>query len=186
MYPCLLPGHLLLLSLSAQVSGKSLVWKESSLSSRLWPTLVCASEGTESFLILAMAQDHYIDIGRSLLLSQVMRNQLYVGLLLALWGLDFLDDCISIFGAANLEFCETHTISHFSCELPSLFPLACSDVSTSLTALAWSYVICNCGTVLLSIPTLCPPFWASASSQSRSKDFFICTSYLTAVILDKS
>ena len=106
---------------------------------------------------IAMAQDHYVDIYHSLLLSQVMRNQLYVGLLLASWGLDFLDDCISIFGAANLEFCETHTIAHFSCELPSLFPLACSNISTSLTALAWSYVICNRGTVLLSMPTLCLP-----------------------------
>ena len=113
----------------------------------MWPTLVFASEGIESFLLLAMAQDHYVDICHSLLLSQVMRNQLYVGLLFALWGLDFLDDCISIFGAANLEFCETHTIAHFSCELPSLFPLACCDVSTSLTALTWSYVICNLGTV---------------------------------------
>ena len=62
-----------------------------------------ASEGTESFLLLAMAQDHYADICHSLLVSQVMRNQLYVGLLLALWGLNFLDDCISIFGAVNLR-----------------------------------------------------------------------------------
>ncbi|KAB0389244.1 hypothetical protein E2I00_018411 [Balaenoptera physalus] len=44
---------------------------------------VSASEGIESFLFLAMAHDHYVDIFHSLLFSQVMRNQLCVGLLLA-------------------------------------------------------------------------------------------------------
>ncbi|XP_060023038.1 olfactory receptor 8S1-like [Lagenorhynchus albirostris] len=144
-------------------------------------SFVSASEGVESFLFLAMAHDHYVDICHSLVFSQVMRNHLCVGLLLAQWGLGFLDDHINIFGAGSLEFCETHTVSYFSCELPSLFPLACS---TNLTVLAWSYVTHSLGTVLLiffSCARIVSTILSINSTTSKHKDFSACSSYLTVV-----
>nr|XP_004470492.1 olfactory receptor 8S1-like [Dasypus novemcinctus] len=147
---------------------------------------VFTTGGTESFLLLAMAYDRYVAICHPLLYGQVMSSQLCGGLVLASWGLSFLNSFLNIFGAVNLDFCEAQTIPHFSCELPSLFSLACSDVSTNLIVMFSSFVIHAFGSFLLifySYARIASTILSISSTTGRSKAFSTCSSHLTVVIL---
>uniref|UniRef100_A0A8C0P7G4 Olfactory receptor n=1 Tax=Canis lupus familiaris TaxID=9615 RepID=A0A8C0P7G4_CANLF len=140
--------------------------------------------GTEIFLLSAMAYDRYAAICHPLLYSSMMSNQLCVRLVWASWSLGFLDAVINIPLAMNLNFCEAHTIPHYSCELPSLFPLSCSDVSTNLTVLLCSTLLHGFGTFFLiffSYARIVSTILSISSSLGRSKAFSTCSSHLTAV-----
>ena len=99
---------------------------------------VFITAGTEAFLLSMMAYDRYAAICHPLLYGQLMSIQLCVKLILASWGLASLNSVIIVLLAVNLDFCEAQTIHHYTCELPSLFPLSCSDVSINIDILICS------------------------------------------------
>ncbi|XP_052496678.1 olfactory receptor 8S1-like [Budorcas taxicolor] len=139
--------------------------------------------GTEIFLLSVMAYDRYAAICYPLLYSQVMSGQLCVRLVWASWGLGFLDAVFSIPLAMNLNFCENHIIPHYTCELPSLFPLSCSDISTNVTVLTGSTLLHGFGTFFLiffSYTRIVSTILSISSTTGRSKAFSTCSSHLTA------
>ena len=100
------------------------------------------------------------------------------------WGLGFLKALINILKATNLDFCENHTISHYSCEVPSLFPLSCSDVSINLIVLLHYSLMPGFGTLLpivFSYARIVSTILSISSTSGRSKTFSTCSSHLTAV-----
>ncbi|KAM5251204.1 olfactory receptor 8S1-like [Hipposideros larvatus] len=102
------------------------------------------------------------------------------------FSLGFLDTLINILLAISLDFCGDQSIPHYSCELPSLFPLSCSDVSTNFTVPLCSSLLHALGTYVLIVysHTLIVSTIPSTSSFSgRSKIFSMCSSHLTAVLL---
>ncbi|XP_046498452.1 olfactory receptor 8S1-like [Equus quagga] len=140
--------------------------------------------GTEIFLLSAMAYDHYAAICYPLIYGQVMSSQLCMNLVWASWGLGFLDAVINIPLAVKLNFCEVHTIPHYSCELPFLFPLSCSDISTNVTVLVGSTLLHGFGTFFLiffSYTRIVSTILTIRSNTGRSKAFSTCSSHLTAV-----
>ncbi|XP_055422294.1 olfactory receptor 8S1-like [Bubalus kerabau] len=140
--------------------------------------------GTEIFLLSVMAYDCYAAICYPLLYSQVMSSQLCVRLVWASWGLGFLDAVFNILLAMNLNFCENHIIPHYTCELPSLFPLSCSDISTNVTVLTGSTLLHGFGTfflILFSYTHIVSTILSISSTTGRSKAFSTCSSHLTAV-----
>ncbi|XP_043417681.1 olfactory receptor 8S1-like [Prionailurus bengalensis] len=147
---------------------------------------VFITAGTEAFLLSVMAYDRYAAICHPLLYGQVMSSQLCVRLVLASWGLASLNSVIIVLLAINLDFCEAQTIHHYTCELPSLFPLSCSDISINIDILI-------CSTLLHGLGTFLPIFFSYArivstilrisSTSGRSKAFSTCSSHLIAVIL---
>ncbi|KAL6061628.1 hypothetical protein STEG23_027080 [Scotinomys teguina] len=147
---------------------------------------VFATGGTEACLLAAMAYDRYVAISSPLLYSQVMSNQLCVGLVWISWGLAFLDALLNILLAVSLDFCEDQTIPHFSCELSSLFPLSCSDTSTNFILLLCSSVLHFFGTLVMivcSYARIVSMVLRVSSTTGRSKAFSTCLSHLTTVIL---
>ncbi|XP_048206733.1 olfactory receptor 8S1-like [Perognathus longimembris pacificus] len=145
---------------------------------------VFATGGTESCLLAVMAYDRYIAISSPLLYGQVMNRQLCIGLVWGSWGLAFLDALINILVALNLDFCEAQNIHHFICELPSLYPLSCSDVSASFTTLLCSsllHFIGNFLLILFSYIRILLTILGIRSTSGRSKAFSTCSSHLTAV-----
>ncbi|XP_045724401.1 olfactory receptor 8S1-like [Mirounga angustirostris] len=139
--------------------------------------------GTEVCLLSAMAYDRYAAICHPLLYGQVMNNQLYMQLVWGSWSLGFLDALINIPLIMNLDFCEAKTIHHYSCELPSLFPLSCSDISTNLTVLVCSTLLHGFGTFFLiffSYVHIVSTILSISSTLGRNKAF-TCSSHLTAV-----
>ncbi|XP_058413544.1 olfactory receptor 8S1-like [Diceros bicornis minor] len=145
---------------------------------------VLITAGTEVCLLSVMAYDRYVAICHPLLYGQMMRKQLCVQLVWGSWGLSFLNTLINILLAANLDFCENRTISHYSCEVPSLFPLSCSDVSTNLIVLFWSSLLHGLGTflpIISSYAHIVSTILSISSTSGRSKAFSTCSSHLTAV-----
>ncbi|KAM6215873.1 olfactory receptor 8S1-like [Rhynchocyon petersi] len=147
---------------------------------------VFITAGTEAFLLSMMAYDRYAAICYPLLYGQMMSNHLCVKLVLTSWGLASLNSVVIVLLAVNLDFCEAHTIHHYVCELPSLFPLSCSDISIHNNILI-------CSTVLHGIVTFFPIFISYAriistilginSTTGRNKAFSTCSSHLIAVFL---
>lgn len=145
---------------------------------------VFATGGTESCLLTAMAYDRYVAISSPLLYGQVMNRQRCMGLVWASWGFAFLDGLINILVALSLDFCEAQTIHHFSCELPSLYPLSCSDVTASFTALLCSSFLHFFGNFLMiffSYVRILSTILAINSTTGRSKAFSTCFSHVIAV-----
>ncbi|XP_007936147.1 olfactory receptor 8S1-like [Orycteropus afer afer] len=142
--------------------------------------------GTEACLLSVMAYDRYVAICHPLLYGQIMSNQLCKRLVWGSWSLGFLDALINILLAMNLDFCGDMSIPHYSCELPSLFPLSCSDVSTNFTVMLCSSLLHGLGScvlILFSYTLIVSTVLNISSSAGRNKAFSTCSSHLTAVLL---
>ncbi|XP_037703382.1 olfactory receptor 8S1-like [Choloepus didactylus] len=144
------------------------------------------SGATEVCLLAVMAYDRYVAVCHPLHYRQMMSNQLCKGLVWGSWGLGFLDALLNILPTMNFNFCGDDSIPHFSCELPSLFSLSCSDVSTSFTVLLSSSLLYVLGTSFLifySYAQIVSTIVSISSSLGRSKTFSTCSSHLTTVLL---
>ncbi|XP_057559331.1 olfactory receptor 8S1-like [Hippopotamus amphibius kiboko] len=140
--------------------------------------------GTELCLLAAMAYDRYAAICYPLLYGQMMSDVLCMGLVWGSWGLAFLDAFINTLLAWNLDFCESQVISNFICEIPSLFPLSCSNSSINFAVLLCSALLHAFGTFLLvffSYARIVSTILSISSTTGRSKAFSTCSSHLTAV-----
>ncbi|XP_075409109.1 olfactory receptor 8S1-like [Tenrec ecaudatus] len=145
---------------------------------------VFVTAGTEAILLSVMAYDRYAAVCHPLLYGQLMSKQFCVAMVLTSWGLGSLNAMLIVFLAINLDFCAAHTIHHYTCELPSLFPLSCSD-----TTIKRDIMICS--TLLHGIGTILPIFFSYfriistilGISSTRGKAFSTCSSHFIAVIL---
>ncbi|XP_077728018.1 olfactory receptor 8S1-like [Canis aureus] len=147
---------------------------------------VFITPGTEAFLLSVMAYDRYAAICHPLLYGQVMSTQFCVKLVLISWGLACLNAFIIVLLAINLDFCEAQTIQHYTCELPSLFPLSCSDISINVDILICSTLLHGLGTFLpifFSYARIVSTILSISSTSGRSKTFSTCSSHLIAVTL---
>ncbi|XP_028747690.1 olfactory receptor 8S1-like [Peromyscus leucopus] len=147
---------------------------------------VYAIGGTEALLLAVMAYDRYAAICHPLLYGQMMSRQLCEGLVWGSWGLAILNSLINTLLAVKLDFCDYGVIHNYNCEIPSLFPLSCSDISTNATVLLWSFVLQASGTFLLvssSYGCIFSAILKMRSTTGRSKAFSTCSSHLTIVIL---
>ncbi|XP_012384421.3 olfactory receptor 8S1-like [Dasypus novemcinctus] len=141
---------------------------------------------TEVCLLAVMAYDRFAAICHPLLYGQVMNNQFCKGLAWGSWGLGFLTAFFNILPAMKLDFCGDFTILHYSCDLPSLFPLSCSDLSPSFTVMLCSSLLYGIGTSFLifySYARIVFTILGISSSSGRSKAFSTCSSHLTVVLL---
>ncbi|XP_049740821.1 olfactory receptor 8S1-like [Elephas maximus indicus] len=141
--------------------------------------------GTEICLLSVMAYDRYAAICHPLLYGQVMSKQWCAQLVWGSWGLGFLDTVINVPLAMKMDFCDTYIIPHYSCELPSIFLLSCSDVSTN-------FLVMLCSTIPHALITFLSIFFSYiciiftilsiTSTSGRNKAFSTCSSHIAAVI----
>ncbi|EDL04190.1 olfactory receptor 282 [Mus musculus] len=144
------------------------------------------SSGTEACLLSVMAYDRYAAICHPLLYGQVMRNELCVRLVVISWGVASLNATIIVLLAVNLDFCGAQTIHHYTCELPALFPLSCSDISITVVVLLCSSLLHGLGTfipIFFSYARIVSAILSISSTTGRSKAFSTCSSHLAAVTL---
>nr|XP_020757042.1 olfactory receptor 8S1-like [Odocoileus virginianus texanus] len=144
------------------------------------------SSGTEACLLSVMAYDRYAAICHPLHYGQVMSNRLCVRLVLISWGLASLNAFVIELLAISLDFCDAQTIHHYTCELPALFPLSCSDISIVTNILLCSSLLHGLGTfipIFFSYARIISTILSIRSTTGRSKAFSTCSSHLIAVIL---
>ncbi|XP_004604021.1 olfactory receptor 8S1-like [Sorex araneus] len=147
---------------------------------------VYITAGTEAFLLSMMAYDRYAAICHPLLYGQMMTNQLCLKLVFLSWCLASINSVVIVLLAVNLDFCEAQIIRHYTCELPSLFPLSCSDISIHQDILICVIVLHGFGTslpIFFSYARIVSSILSISSTTGRSKAFSTCSSHLVAVIL---
>ncbi|XP_035975595.2 olfactory receptor 8S1-like [Halichoerus grypus] len=147
---------------------------------------VFITAGTEACLLSVMTCDHYAAICHPLLYGQVMSSQFCVRLVLISWGLASFNSVVILLLALNLDFFMAQTIHNYTCDLPSLFPLSCSDISININILICSILLHGLGTFLpifFSYTRIVSTILSISSTSGRSKAFSTCSSHLIAVTL---
>ncbi|XP_042636478.1 olfactory receptor 8S1-like [Orycteropus afer afer] len=141
---------------------------------------------TGGCLLSAMAYDHYAAICHPLLYTIIMNKSLCIVMVSAAWAMGFLNSLVNNLFIYKLHFCGSNTIPHFSCELPSLLLLSCTDPTANELLLSGSTAFLGLLSVPLILFSYCRIISAILSIRSsggQGKAFSTCSSHLTVVLL---
>ncbi|KAB0395503.1 hypothetical protein E2I00_005774 [Balaenoptera physalus] len=141
---------------------------------------------TESCLLSAMAYDCYAAMCHPLLYTVVMNRPLCTSMVGTAWVMGFLNSLVNNLCVQNLQFYGPNITSHFSCELPSHFPLSCSDTTPNTILLARFSAFLGLVTlplILFSYSKIILAILSISSSKSQGEAFSTCYSHLTMVLL---
>ncbi|XP_069889038.1 olfactory receptor 10AG1-like [Dipodomys merriami] len=140
----------------------------------------------ESLLLTVMSYDRYVAICNpfhySLLLNPKKCVQLVIGSWLSGMPIQIGQTC-QIFA---LDFCSSHQIDHFFCDMSLIIRLACVD--TSLQELSVYVVVILAGgipfiLIIVSYSKIISTFLRLPKDKGPSKAFSTCFSYLMVVVL---
>ncbi|XP_005309066.1 olfactory receptor 5A1-like [Chrysemys picta bellii] len=140
--------------------------------------------GAEIFILSAMAYDRYAAICDPLRYMETMSKGICVLLVSGAWTIGFIDALLNTVLALRLHFCGFNQIHHFSCELPPLLQLSCTDTFTNQVVLFTSVVILGSSSFLFTlisyIHIICT-ILRIRSAEGRRKAFSTCSSHLMVV-----
>uniref|UniRef100_A0A8C4Y6W4 Olfactory receptor n=1 Tax=Gopherus evgoodei TaxID=1825980 RepID=A0A8C4Y6W4_9SAUR len=140
------------------------------------------SASAEIFILSAMAYDRYSAICDPLRYMERMSKRICVQLVSGAWTIAFFYALLNIIFTLKLHFCGSNQIHHFSCELPPLLQLACTDTLTNQVVLLTSAVIS--GSFLLTLISyiyIVSTILRIRSAEGRRKAFSTCSSHLIVV-----
>ena len=140
----------------------------------------------EASLLSAMAYDRYAAVCHPLLYTVVMNRPLCASMVCAAWLVGLLNSLVNHLFIHKLHFCGPNTVSHFFCELPSLFPLSCADPTANEFLLSGSSAFLGLLTlplILLSYSRIISAVLNIHSSEGQGKAYSTCSSHLTVVLL---
>ncbi|XP_044839920.1 olfactory receptor 1009-like [Mauremys mutica] len=139
---------------------------------------------TEIFILSAMAYDRYAAICDPLRYLERMSKGICVQLVSGAWAIGFFHALLNTVFALKLHFCGPSQINHFSCELPPLLQLACSERLTNQVLLLTSAVIFASSSFLLTLISYIHIIFTILrirSAEGRCKAFSTCSSHLIVV-----
>ncbi|XP_053903810.1 olfactory receptor 5V1-like [Malaclemys terrapin pileata] len=146
--------------------------------------LFILSVGADIFILLAIAYDRYAAICDPLHYVQTMRKGICIQLVSGACIMGFFYALLNTIFALKLHFCGPNQISHFSCELPPLLQLSCTETLTNQVMLLNSAVVFGLSSFLLTlisyihiistIPRIC-------FVEGRHKAFSMFSSHLIVV-----
>ncbi|XP_067391402.1 olfactory receptor 5G9-like [Emydura macquarii macquarii] len=141
---------------------------------------VCA----EVFILSAMAYDRYTAICDPLRYVKIMRKAICVQLVSAAWTIGFFYALLNTVLVLRLHFCGHNQISHFSCELPALLQLSCTETLTSQVVRLICAVTLASSAFLLTLISyihIISTILRIRSAEGRRKAFSTCSSHLIVV-----
>ncbi|XP_025048498.1 olfactory receptor 5V1-like [Alligator sinensis] len=140
----------------------------------------------EGLILTAMAYDRYIAICQPLHYAAVMKNWVHVQLTCSAWITGFFYSLLNTLLTMDLQFCGPSIINHFSCELPQLFKLSCSDPFTNKMVIFTVGISLWGGAFLITLSSyvcIISTILRLQSVEGKRKAFSTCSSHLTVVIL---
>ncbi|XP_062992762.1 olfactory receptor 8S1-like [Elgaria multicarinata webbii] len=138
----------------------------------------------EVFILSSMAYDRYVAICDPLHYTTIMKKEICRQLVAGAWTFGFLYALVNVLPLLNLHFCMNNTISHYSCELPSLLMLSCTPTLTNFIVLLISVFIFGVGSLFLTLISyiyIISSVLKIHSSEGRRKAFSTCSSHLIVV-----
>ncbi|XP_030402298.1 olfactory receptor 5V1-like [Gopherus evgoodei] len=142
--------------------------------------------GTEIFLLSVMAYDLYAAICNPLRYSTTMSHQVCVKMVLSAWISGFLDSLVNTLYLTDLSFCSPREINHFSCKLPLLLQLSCTDTfANEMVILCFSMTLGFASLLLILTSYICilSTILRIRSSEGRRRAFSTYASHITIVLL---
>ncbi|XP_005312508.1 olfactory receptor 1009-like [Trachemys scripta elegans] len=139
---------------------------------------------TEIFILSAMAYDRYTAICDPLRYMERMSKEICVQLVSGAWAIGFFHALLNTVFALKLHFCGPSQINHFSCELPPLLQLSCTESLTNQVVLLTSAVIFASSSFLLTLISyihIISTVLRIHSAEGRRKVFSTCSSHLIVV-----
>ncbi|XP_006117321.2 olfactory receptor 5AR1-like [Pelodiscus sinensis] len=140
----------------------------------------------ECLLLAVMAYDRYVAICNPLLYMVTMSRQRCNQLVAGCYFVGLVDALILTCCTFRLSFCHSNLIRHFSCEIPPLLALSCSETNINEIVLFASMcytVVISIVTILLTYVYIISTILQIRSPEGRRKTFSTCTCHLTAVVL---
>ncbi|XP_006872931.1 PREDICTED: olfactory receptor 1F12-like [Chrysochloris asiatica] len=140
----------------------------------------------DNFLLTVMAYDRYVAICHPLHYSTIMTQRLCASLVAVPWAIAILNPLLHTLMMAHLHFCSDNVIYHFFCDINSLLPLSCSDISLNqlmVLAVVGLLFIVPSGCILASYTRIISAVMKVPSAQGKFKAFSTCGSHLVLVIL---
>ncbi|XP_053903873.1 olfactory receptor 5V1-like [Malaclemys terrapin pileata] len=142
------------------------------------------SAGAEVFILLAMAYDRYVAICDPLRYMERMSKGICVLLVSGTWTTGFFYALLNTVFTLKLHFCGYNQIHHFSCELPPLLQLSCTETLTNQVGLLTSIVIFGSSSFLFTLISyihIISTILRIRSAEGRRKAFSTCSSHLIVV-----
>ena len=138
----------------------------------------CTFADTKSFILAAMAYDHYVAICNPLLYTAMMSQGIYIWLIILSYFGGNMSSLVHTSFAFTLKYSDKNVINHFFCDLK----LLCTDTSlnewllctygSSVEIICFIVIIISYFYILLSVLKI-------RSFSRRKKTFSTCASHLT-------
>ncbi|XP_054849852.1 olfactory receptor 13A1-like [Eublepharis macularius] len=146
------------------------------------------SLGSELLLLSIMAFDQYAAICHPLQYSNIMRKEVCIGMVAAVWIIGMVNSAVHAGLILHLLFCssggDSNIINHFFCDLPPLLKLSCSDTSHNekLIFVADAFFgMGSCGLTLISYWLIVRAIYQIRSTEGKKKAFSTYSSHLFVV-----
>ncbi|XP_078234174.1 olfactory receptor 5V1-like [Pogona vitticeps] len=142
--------------------------------------------GTEIFLLSAMAYDRYAAICNPLRYNTIISHRMCLQMVLGAWVSGFMDSLVNTLFLTGLHFCGPNNINHFSCELPLLLQLSCTNTfANEMVILTFSMTLGFVSLLLIiaSYVRIISTILKIRSAEGRQKAFSTCASHLIVVLL---
>uniref|UniRef100_F6QCJ7 Olfactory receptor n=1 Tax=Monodelphis domestica TaxID=13616 RepID=F6QCJ7_MONDO len=148
--------------------------------------LVFFIASSEALLLSAMAYDRYSAICNPLVYVTVMNKQFCAFLACGSCLLGVINSLLNTLPLLRLHFCGPFLIHHYSCEMPELLPLSCTDLFLNKMILFTTLVIFGFGCffpIMFSYTRIISAILKISSASGRSKAFSTCSSHVIVVTL---
>ncbi|XP_006268572.4 olfactory receptor 5A1-like [Alligator mississippiensis] len=149
-------------------------------------SLILLVSCAEIFMLSAMAYDRYAAISDPLHYLGTMNKQVRIRLVGGTWLISIFHALTNTAPVLHLHFCGPNEVNNFSCELPALLEVSCTETFISNMTFIISAV--NLGLISFSITLVSYMCIISTilrihSVEGRGKAFSTCSSHLTVVVL---
>ncbi|XP_066485897.1 olfactory receptor 14A16-like [Tiliqua scincoides] len=144
--------------------------------------LVVTFAGVDLTLLTAMAYDRYVAIRHPLQYTLIMNKIACLWMAAASWIISVLNAVMNTVNTFRLEFCDSHNIGQFFCDIPQLLNISCTRTFGNLILiLANAVILCSSSSlvIIVSYSYIFTTVLKIPSVQARYKAFSTCTPHLT-------